>query len=118
MGTASYLPSFKSLTFRPGLNILLAEKSAGATDRQSRNGAGKTSLVELIHFLFGAKPDKGSIFQSDALASWSFEGRVDIGSEVVDVARSGAKPSRIRLQGDASDWPIKPTLDAITNVRA
>ena len=108
----SDLPSFKSLTFRPGLNILLAEKSAGATDRQSRNGAGKTSFVELIHFLFGAKPDKGSIFQSDALAPWSFEGRVDIGSKVVKVARSGAKPSRIRLQGDTSNWPIKPTLEA------
>lgn len=113
-GLTSDLPSFKSLTFRPGLNILLADKSAGATDRQSRNGAGKTSLVELIHFMFGANADKDSIFRSDALAGFSFEARVDIGSTIIDVARSGSKPSRIRLQGDTSDWPIAPSLEAKT----
>lgn len=111
---SSDLPGFKSLTFRPGLNILLAEKSAGATDRQSRNGAGKTSFVELLHFLFGASANKDSIFRSDALVEWTFEGRVNIGSEVIGIARSGSKPSRILLQGDTSDWPIKPTLEAKT----
>lgn len=111
---SSDLPSFKSLVFRPGLNILLADKSAGATDRQSRNGAGKTSLVELIHFLFGGNADRHSIFRSDALAAFSFEARVDIGSTIVDVARSGTKPSRIRLRGDTSDWPIAPSLEAKT----
>ena len=44
-GFSSDLPTFKSLTFRPGLNILLADKSAGATDRQSRNGAGPSFWV-------------------------------------------------------------------------
>lgn len=110
-GVSSDLPSFKSLNFGPGLNILLADKSEGATDRQSRNGAGKTSFVELIHFLFGSKADKDSIFRSDALIAHFFEARVDVGGRVVDVARSGAKPSRIRLQGDTSGWPIEPVLD-------
>jgi len=41
----SDLDGFKSLSFGPGLNILLAEKSIDASDRQSRNGAGKTSFV-------------------------------------------------------------------------
>lgn len=111
-GVTSDLPSFKSLTFGPGLNILLADKSEGATDRQSRNGAGKTSFVELIHFLFGGKADKESIFRSDALISHFFETTVDVGGRVIDVARSGAKPSRIRLQGDTSGWPLEPALDA------
>jgi uncharacterized protein YydD (DUF2326 family) len=113
-GVSSDLPTFKSLTFRPGLNILLADKSAGATDRQSRNGAGKTSLVELIHFLFGANADRDSIFRSDALVGYSFEARVDVGAEVVGIVRSGAKPSRIRLLGDTSEWPIAPSLEPKT----
>lgn len=110
----SDLSSFKSLTFGPGLNILLADKSEGATDRQSRNGAGKTSFAELIHFLFGSKADRDSIFRCDELIRWTFETRVDIGGAVVDVARSGSKPSRICLQGDDSSWPIRPTFDAKT----
>ena len=113
-GLSSDLPSFKRIGFRTGLNILLAEKSAGATDRQSRNGAGKTSLVELVHFLFGGNADKDSIFRSQALAGYSFEAHVDIGGTVIDVARSGAKPSRIRIDGDTSAWPIAPTLDSKT----
>lgn len=40
----SDLPSFKSLTFQPGLNILLADKSEGATDRQSRNEIGRAHV--------------------------------------------------------------------------
>jgi len=113
-GLSSDLPSFKSLSFRPGLNILLADKSDGATDRQSRNGAGKTSLVELIHFIFGANADKDSIFRSDPLCAFSFEAQVDIGPDTIGVARSGVKPSRIRLQGDTSSWPIAPSLEAKT----
>lgn len=111
-GVSSDLPSFKSLTFGPGLNIVLADKSAGASDRQSRNGAGKTSLLELIHFVFGANADADSIFRSPELADWTFEARVDIGGNVVDVGRSGKKPSRIMLQGDTTPWPIQPSLDA------
>lgn len=110
----SDLPTFKPLEFRPGLNILLADKSAGATDRQSRNGAGKTSFIELIHFLFAGNADKESIFRSEALTTSTFGMRVDIGGSVVDVARSGLKPSRILLQGDTSAWPVEPTLDAKT----
>jgi uncharacterized protein YydD (DUF2326 family) len=105
-GVTSDLPNFKSLSFRPGLNILLADKSEGATDRQSRNGAGKTSFVELIHFLFGGNVDKYSIFASEALSTRSFEARVDIGEQTVNVTRSGTKPSRISLEGDISGLPL------------
>ena len=110
----SDLPSFKPLTFKPGLNILLADKSEGATDRQSRNGAGKTSLVELIHFLMGGSADKDSIFRSAALAPWTFEMCADIGNAAVNIGRTGSKPSRIRLDRSVANWPIHPERDAKT----
>jgi len=108
---SSDLDTFKTLRFKPGLNILLADKSKGATDRHSRNGAGKTSFVEIVHFLFGANADKDSIFRSPELIPWSFKARIDVGGVLVDVARSGTKPSRIRIQGDTSGWPMQPSLD-------
>jgi uncharacterized protein YydD (DUF2326 family) len=107
----SDLESFKTLTFRPGLNVLLADKSAGATDRQSRNGAGKTSFIELVHFLFGADVRKESIFRSDILSPWTFDLAVDIGGEAISAARSGAKPSRIVINGPVEAWPIPPQFD-------
>jgi uncharacterized protein YydD (DUF2326 family) len=110
----SDLASFKSLDFKPGLNILLADKSPGATDRQTRNGAGKTSLIELIHFLLGASVDKRSIFKSEKLVEHSFEMSFDLGATEITVARSGAKPTRVRLQGETSDWPIEPRLNQST----
>ena len=63
----STLPTFKHLVFKPGMNLLLAEKSPGATDRQTRNRAGKTSLIELIHFLMGGNCDPDSSFRTDEL---------------------------------------------------
>jgi uncharacterized protein YydD (DUF2326 family) len=107
----SDLSSFKTLTFGPGLNILLADKSEGANDRQSRNGAGKTSFIELVHFLFGADARKESIFRSDALSPWTFDVAVDIVGEAISAARSGAKPSRIFVNGAVENWPIPPQFD-------
>jgi uncharacterized protein YydD (DUF2326 family) len=110
-GVSSDLPSFKSMTFGPGLNILLADKSEGATDRQSRNGAGKTSFVELVHFLFAGNVERGSIFRADSLHPWLFKAKVDIGKTLIEVARSGVSPSRIYLHGDISTLPLQSVLD-------
>ena len=82
----SDLDSFKTLTFGPELNILLADKSEGASDLQSRNGAGKTSFVELVHFLFGADTKSDSIFRSEALKDQTFSASVDINSKTRAIA--------------------------------
>lgn len=105
---SSGLTSFKTLTFRPGLNILLADKSKGATDRQSRNGAGKTSFVELVHFLCGSNALKDSIFRTSALIESAFEIAMDVGEHEYSVARSGKKPSTVILNGPTEDLPIQP----------
>lgn len=107
----SDLESFKALTFGPGLNILLAEKSAEATDRQTRNGAGKSSFVDLIHFLYGGNADKKSIFRSQTLTPHTFDVQTDVGGQTITVSRSGSKPSRIKILGETEHWPIKPDLE-------
>ena len=102
----SDLESFKTLTFGPGLNVILADKSPDATDLQSRNGAGKTSLVELVHFLFGADAKPQSIFRSEALSEWTFSASADIGERTCSISRSGKKPNRVQIDGDIGGWPI------------
>ena len=109
---ASDLPSFKTLEFRDGLNILLADKSRGASDKQSRNGAGKTCLVDLVHFLLGSSVRPQSIFKSNALLSSSFSMLMELSSDKVEVSRSGARPSRVRVDGPLKEHEAShQTLD-------
>ncbi|HEU5376104.1 MAG TPA: ABC-three component system protein [Ktedonobacteraceae bacterium] len=107
----SDMPTFKHLQFRQGLNILLADKSPGATDKQTRNGAGKSSLTELIHFLLGARPD---IMFTRALRQYSFRMELDLGEGPRQVERSGKAPETIIVQGtNTEDWPIKENMQSL-----
>jgi uncharacterized protein YydD (DUF2326 family) len=107
----SDLESFKTLDFGPGLNVLRADKSEGATDRQSRNGAGKTSFVDTVHFLTGGNVGPDSIFRSDELINSTFDMQMDVGGDEITIERSGAAPSKIYLNGPVEDWPIPPKFD-------
>ncbi|MCG3204916.1 MAG: hypothetical protein KCHDKBKB_01633 [Elusimicrobia bacterium] len=111
----SNLQSFKSLQFKPGLNILLAKKTPDSTVKQTRNRAGKTSLIELIHFLMGSKSEPDSIFRSDALKTFSFGCDFDLQDKVASIERSGSQPSKIIVNSaDTSDWTVQPVLDKKT----
>lgn len=103
-------PRFKDLTFHGGLNILVAEKSRGANDKQTRNGAGKSSLLEILHFLLGSSCDKDSLFRSPALRSATFGLEVDLGGAMARVERSGEKPSVVTVEGDSSLWAVAPSV--------
>jgi uncharacterized protein YydD (DUF2326 family) len=94
----SSLDSFKSVDLKPGLNVLIAKKEAGATDKQTRNRAGKSSLIEIIHFLTGSDAGKDSIFRSEALVNASFGMEFDIGGERLRVERSGHQKSKIQIE--------------------
>ncbi len=103
------LKSFKTLEFHKGLNILLADKSPDATERQTRNRAGKTSLIEIIHFLTGANVVKDSIFKSDALSNAFFIMDFDLARSRVVVERSGQNTNRVLLKeivGQTDNWPF------------
>ncbi|NQU37988.1 MAG: DUF2326 domain-containing protein [Actinobacteria bacterium] len=95
----SSLSSFKSLELKPGLNVLIARKEAGASDKQTRNRAGKTSLIEIVHFLTGSKAGKESLFRSEALVNESFGMEFGLGGERLRVERSGHQNSKIHVEG-------------------
>lgn len=106
----SSLSTFKSVQFRKGLNVLVADTQPGATEKQTRNSAGKTSLVEVVHFIFGADCEPDSIFRTPELINHSFSASLMLGSELFKVERSGAAPSKIFvLEGgrDRQDLKLK-----------
>jgi uncharacterized protein YydD (DUF2326 family) len=107
----STLPTFKSLTFRPGLNLILADKSLGATDRQTRNSAGKSSLIEIIHFLMGGNCDSDSIFRGKTLVDHGFSLGFDLKLQRLNISRTAKTPSRIIVDASNPSWPIQPKLN-------
>ena len=93
----SSLPSFKNLTFHSGLNVLIAEKGEGATSRQTRNRAGKTSLIEIVHFLTGGKIDEKTPFRAQELQEVTFGMEFDFSGETVIIERLNKKRAGFKL---------------------
>ncbi len=63
----SDLPTFRTLSFQSGLNILVAERHEDATARDTRNGTGKTSFIELLHYLLQDRKNKDDDFHKPEL---------------------------------------------------
>ena len=99
----SSLSSFKELEFHDGLNVLIAKKESGSTDRQTRNRAGKSSLIEIIHFLFGGKVDRKSLFKTETLIEESFSLDFDFNGEVLEVSRRGKQPAKVSTNKSATN---------------
>ena len=106
--------SFKTLEFTSGLNLLRADKSERAGSRDSRNGAGKTSLVELVHFLLGATAPATGIFRSQTLRDWHFEIEMMVEGRLSTARRSGRSHQLMEVSGalGARDFPQQPSLTA------
>jgi uncharacterized protein YydD (DUF2326 family) len=105
----STLPSFKGQDLKPGLNVLLAGKSKGASDRQTRNRAGKSSLIEVVHFVLGADVDKKSLFKVEALANHRYGMTFELAGQNITAERDAKSPTKVLLKdADTAGWPIQP----------
>ncbi len=52
-------PTFRTVRFQPGLNLILAERTKESTRKDSRNGLGKSTVLEIVQFCLGARATKG-----------------------------------------------------------
>jgi uncharacterized protein YydD (DUF2326 family) len=107
--------SFKRIEFRPGFNVVLAERKKESSKKDSRNGLGKSTLIEIIHFCLGA--DKGETLNKKELDGWSFTLELDIAGKRYSVTRNTAEPNKVIIEGDISKWPIIPNIDAKTGAK-
>ena len=55
---------FKSLEFQEGLNLIIAERTETSQSGDSRNGTGKSSLVQILRYLFGGDA-RGSLTKKE-----------------------------------------------------
>ena len=99
-------PSFHSVTFDVGVNIILAEKSRSSSDKDTRNGVGKTTLLEIINFCLGAAANKGKGLIIEDLSGWIFSIEITLLNNRVQVSRKIDDPTLIYVCGENKDWPI------------
>jgi uncharacterized protein YydD (DUF2326 family) len=93
LSITSDIETFKSVRFRRGLNVLLADVAAISTEGHTRNSAGKSSLIEILHFLIGS--DVSPLFKAPEIVAHWFSGVLRIQGRVVRITRRCGTPNRI-----------------------
>ena len=97
------MPSFREVEFKPGFNVVLADRTKESTQGDSRNGLGKTTLAEIIHFCLGSQARKNQGLMVAHLKGWSFTLEMQIDGRELIVTRSTDDPGRVNLDGDVGD---------------
>jgi uncharacterized protein YydD (DUF2326 family) len=105
-------PSFHQIEFERGFNVILATRTLAPTDKDSRNGAGKTTFVEIVHFCLGSKADRRNRLMAPQLRGWTFTVELDLRGKPYRVSRNTANPRKVILEGDFREWPIQPKKDS------
>lgn len=103
---------FKTVEFQTGLNVILADKKHESGKKDSRNGLGKTSLINIMHFCFGADLNK-KLLPIDQIEDWTFFIEFDLLQEKIIASRSIKNPSEIKVQGNVSVFPIAAEKDQL-----
>lgn len=63
----SDFPTFKTLTFHKGFNILLAGRHKESGQDKTRNAVGKTTAIDLVRYLLGGSSPPKAISKAEAL---------------------------------------------------
>ncbi|MGV8127483.1 MAG: ABC-three component system protein [Methanothrix sp.] len=98
---------FKAVDFTPGFNVVLADRTKDSAKKDTRNGLGKSTLIEIIQFCLGSDATKSGLIK-DPLAGWSFSLDLEIGKDQFSFTRSIDSPKKVIVTGDISEWPIRP----------
>jgi uncharacterized protein YydD (DUF2326 family) len=103
--------SFRPVQFKAGFNVIRAKRTKKSTQKDSRNGLGKTLLIEIIHFCLGASTRKNEGLRVKELENWTFALDLYIKGKDYTIYRNTLDFSKVKIEGDVSKWPIKPTFD-------
>ena len=103
----SSLPKFKTLRFTRGLNIVLADRTDKSTQTDTRNGSGKSSLIEILHHLLGGKAETKSMFRQPPLDEHWFAMIFDLAGRRVRVQRDGGTPGKVTVTTFTDDGTVE-----------
>lgn len=100
--------SFRTVEFRPGFNVVLADKTDKSSLKDSRNGAGKSLLLEILHFCLGGNP--GVSLRKKVLRDWAFTVELEISGQPIAVTRSLDHAGKVEIEGNLPGLGLTATL--------
>jgi uncharacterized protein YydD (DUF2326 family) len=100
-------PRFRTIEFTAGLNLVLAVRTSTASEKDSRNGLGKSSLIDIIQFCLGSGCDKRHRLANPALRESTYSLDLDVPTGRVTASRCPAKPKEVLLTGSIDPLPFK-----------
>ena len=103
--------SFKTVEFHSGFNVILADRVDSSTDKDSRNGVGKSSLIDVIHFCLGSSPGPNKGLRIEELLDWTFQMDITLKGKEFHIERNTKKWQIVIIKGDFSEWSIQPEYD-------
>lgn len=116
-GISANKSSFHAVEFTTGLNVIVAERTSASTQKDTRNGLGKSSLIEIIDFCLGSSGMKGEGLCIEPLADWAFTIDITIAGQRVKATRATEAPKQIVIDGSTSGWIEQPDIDKTTQRR-
>tara|TARA_R110001599_G_scaffold67867_4_gene191403 strand:+ start:30539 stop:32323 length:1785 start_codon:yes stop_codon:yes gene_type:complete len=101
---------FKPVKFEKGLNVILADRKQDSNEKDSRNGIGKTTLINILHFCLGSDLNR-KILPVDEIEGWIFFLDMELCGNEITACRNIDNAGIIGIKGDTTGFPIKPETD-------
>ncbi len=98
---------FKPIQFELGLNIIKADKQPESGKKDSRNGLGKTTLINIVHLCLGSDLDE-KLLPVDDIKDWVFFIEMDLFGKKIIASRAISNPKVVTIEGDYKNFPITP----------
>src|SRR3989337_2240395 len=96
----SSLPTFREVVFESGMNIVVADRAEESSDKESRNGLGKTTLLRIIQFCLGADFAREKVLSHPMLVGTDFNLDFELAGVLVTATRNTGSPGTVVVTGD------------------
>lgn len=106
LGVRANRKEFNGVSFSEGFNAVVADITKQSTQKDSRNGLGKTTLLNIIHFCLGGREQPNRGLRKPKLQGWEFSVELQIRGEQVTVSRSGDMTGDV-LTDSKDEWFIR-----------
>lgn len=100
-------PGFKEVFFEPGFNVVLADTTDQSSDKESRNGLGKSTLINIIHFCLGSSLDSiKDLYAVAEMSDWEFSLDLLVQELNLTVVRGFKPHTKVTIFGDWKKLPL------------